>query len=772
MPENLMETVEKERLFGEQIDFFKSYHAVCAIGNILEKIGVQTSKDNDWFKSVANFMTRPEMEVLYDTLLPLERRNLRATNKMRNSPPELGEDDPDDILNYLSKDIVRRKRLWKLAHQLFRKRREEYKALLEKSDHRRSATEIRFAEMRELFSLSELEERALVMIFLSETNYIDLGDFDLNHYRSGEKISRLARMLNISDVEAATLFDEKRNISKYGLVDCDLDLDRTFLSYLSGISSTPLAERFWNKYSGEVLPWNFHGRLAEKNGEVLKDMIRAKKSDIGLSVLLYGVPGSGKTCFAVSLAADLGKDLYFIAQNDEDNHRMSYTPAFRYAALAVAQKQLDPEKSILVVDECDKLVENTSFGGSLFSRFFGNELSGSRDGESKGQLNSVIDQNRHAILWICNSKQDAIDPSSRRRFDYNIFFDELSGSSRRHIWENALKFHDCKTMPSDYFLNRISSRYPVNPGGIAIAVKNAVSLCNADPSRSFENEVMTFLKAHCSLLGIQEAPAELLEPALDYSLDGLNIRSGIKLPRLIEVCRNYLENSAKIDEKQRDQPRMNLLLFGVPGSGKTEFVKYLAKQLKKKLCIKKASDLLDCYVGATEQRIAAAFAEAELNQEILFFDEGDSLLGARAGAVRSWEVSQVNTLLAEMEQFRGIFIVSTNLVQKLDSAAMRRFSFRLHFDYLLNEGKEIFYRTYFSKPLGLPELSEKERKALFSIDGMTPSDFRNTRQQFFYLRDAELSNEEIIEALRTEVVGKNSGENIKGLGEIVTRMGF
>ena len=303
-------------------------------------------------------------------------------------------------------------------------------------------------------------------------------------------------------------------------------------------------------------------------------------------------------------------------------------------------------------------------------------------------------------------------------------------------------------------------------------MKNAVSLCNADPSRSFENEVMTFLKAHCSLLGIQEAPAELLEPALDYSLDGLNIRSGIKLPRLIEVCRNYLENSAKIDEKQRDQPRMNLLLFGVPGSGKTEFVKYLAKQLKKKLCIKKASDLLDCYVGATEQRIAAAFAEAELNQEILFFDEGDSLLGARAGAVRSWEVSQVNTLLAEMEQFRGIFIVSTNLVQKLDSAAMRRFSFRLHFDYLLNEGKEIFYRTYFSKPLGLPELSEKERKALFSIDGMTPSDFRNTRQQFFYLRDAELSNEEIIEALRTEVVGKNSGENFKGLGEIVTRMGF
>ena len=130
------------------------------------------------------------------------------------------------------------------------------------------------------------------------------------------------------------------------------------MSYLAGISSKPLAERFWTKYSGEVLPWEFHGKIAEKHGTVLKKMIKAKGKDEGLSVLLYGIAGSGKTSFAVSLAADLGKELYFIAQNDDDNRRMSYSPAFRYAALAVAQKQLNPEKCILVIDECDKLVEN------------------------------------------------------------------------------------------------------------------------------------------------------------------------------------------------------------------------------------------------------------------------------------------------------------------------------------------------------------------------------------------------------------------------------
>ena len=45
---------------------------------------------------------------------------------------------------------------------------------------------------------------------------------------------------------------------------------------------------------------------------------------------------------------------------------------------------------------------------------------------------------------------------------------------------------------------------------------------------------------------------------------------------------------------------MNLLLFGVPGAGKTEFVKYLAKQLDKPLRVKNAGDLLNCYVGGTE----------------------------------------------------------------------------------------------------------------------------------------------------------------------------
>ena len=766
----ILAKVENERLFGESVDIFKNYYIVLGIANILKKIGLRTSHDNDWFRALVDYITTEELSAMYDKILPQEMRKKLADSRDHRTPPEI-EDDADDILSYLSRNPIHRKKMWKRLAALYLKRVDEYKALLEKSDRNKSAVELRFTEMRDLFELSDLETHAIVTVFLSQTRAVELGDFDINRYRSGEKVSALAQILGILDVEAASLLDEKNHIKKFGLIDDDLDLDRTFLSYLSGISSKPLAERFWGKYDGEVLPWEFHGKLAEKHGSVLKKMIEAKTDATGCSVLLYGVPGSGKTSFAASLAADMGKTLYFIAQNDDNNHRMTYSPAFRYAALAVAQKQLDPEKSLLVIDECDRLIENSSLGGGFLSMLFGGDVAGGRDGEAKGQLNSIIDNNRHTILWIANSRQEAIDPSSRRRFDYSVFFDELSSTARTYIWQNALKFYNCEGKLDGNFISKVSSRYPVNPGGISIAVKNAAMVCRKDPGLDFEKETLTFLKAHCSLLGIQKSPEELMEPARDYSLEGLNIRSGIKLVRLIDVCRNFLSKSENININ-RDQPRMNLLLFGVPGAGKTEFVKYLAKQLNKKLLVKNASDILSKYVGGTEERIAAAFAEAEAEKAILFMDESDGLLSARDNAVRNFEVSQVNTLLTEMERFRGIFISSTNLIQRIDSAALRRFTFRLHFDYLTDEGKEIFFKTYFSRPMGLPELSENEKRQLFSIEQMVPSDFRNVRQQFFYLEDENLSNSEIIEALETELESRTSGSNYRGLGNVVNKLGF
>ena len=80
-------------------------------------------------------------------------------------------------------------------------------------------------------------------------------------------------------------------------------------------------------------------------------------------------------------------------------------------------------------------------------------------------------------------------------------------------------------------------------------------------------------------------------------------------------------------------------------------------------------------MGETEQRLAAMFHDAESDGAVLLLDEADSFLQDRRGALRNHEVSEVNELLQGMEHFRGVFICTTNLIERLDQASLRRFAF-------------------------------------------------------------------------------------------------
>ena len=96
-----------------------------------------------------------------------------------------------------------------------------------------------------------------------------------------------------------------------------------------------------------------------------------------------------------------------------------------------------------------------------------------------------------------------------------------------------------------------------------------------------------------------------------------------------------------------------------------------------KIIQKRASDLKDKYVGETEKRIAAAFAQAADQNAILVFDEADSFLRSRTSAQTSWEVSAVNEMLTQMENSQVPFICTTNLMKDIDNASLRRFLFKI-----------------------------------------------------------------------------------------------
>jgi hypothetical protein len=165
-----------------------------------------------------------------------------------------------------------------------------------------------------------------------------------------------------------------------------------------------------------------------------------------------------------------------------------------------------------------------------------------------------------------------------------------------------------------------------------------------------------------------------------------------------------------------------LCLYGPPGTGKTAFGRWLAEQLEVPLLVKRASDLMSMWVGGSERNIAQAFRQAEQEGALLLIDEVDSFLQDRRSAIRSWEVTLVNEMLTQIESFPGVFLASTNLMDDLDQAALRRFDLKVKFDFLKPaQASELLNRYCIQLDLGLPQSDEVGR--LSRLRTLTPGDF-------------------------------------------------
>jgi len=218
----------------------------------------------------------------------------------------------------------------------------------------------------------------------------------------------------------------------------------------------------------------------------------------------------------------------------------------------------------------------------------------------------------------------------------------------------------------------------------------------------------------------------------------------------------------------RNRPQGSLCLYGLPGTGKTQFAEHLAVELAKPLLVRHASELFDKYLGESEKRIAAAFDQAEEEGAILLLDEADSFLRDRQRSEQSWQVSTVNEMLQRMERFDEIFICTTNLYSQIDTAALRRFTFKLEFLPLTFEQRwEMFMNEadLHGKPM-----SEKRRVVfedrLALMQDLTPGDFATVKRQCVLLGEV-LSAEDWLTQLELEVRAKARPAGAEGTKTVV-----
>ena len=160
------------------------------------------------------------------------------------------------------------------------------------------------------------------------------------------------------------------------------------------------------------------------------------------------------------------------------------------------------------------------------------------------------------------------------------------------------------------------------------------------------------------------------------------------------------------------------------------------------------------WVGGTEKNIARAFSEAKDEGAVLVFDEVDSFLQDRRTAKASWEVTQVNEMLVQMENYEGIFIATTNLMSDLDQASLRRFDLKLEFGYLTGENALRLFEAE-AKMLGIETIARSVGSAVESLSQLAPGDFTVVRRQSRFA--PILTADDLFDRLRDEVAIKEEG---------------
>lgn len=123
-------------------------------------------------------------------------------------------------------------------------------------------------------------------------------------------------------------------------------------------------------------------------------------------------------------------------------------------------------------------------------------------------------------------------------------------------------------------------------------------------------------------------------------------------------------------------PSSALSFYGPSGTGKSMAAEAIANKLGKKILKVSYADVESKYHGEGPKMVKAIFLAAERNDAVLFFDEADSLLSKRLTSVTQGSEQAINSmrsqLLISLENFKGVVIFATNLVENYDSAFLTR----------------------------------------------------------------------------------------------------
>jgi SpoVK/Ycf46/Vps4 family AAA+-type ATPase len=395
----------------------------------------------------------------------------------------------------------------------------------------------------------------------------------------------------------------------------------------------------------------------------------------GVNLLFYGPPGTGKSEFAKTLGAHLGFSVQFCGETNEENAEPNRRE--RIAALLIANAIGGvARRTIVVVDEADDLLAGLDEDDAFDRR------------GSKVFMNRLIERAAAPTIWITNDVH-RLGPAIIRRMNLALRFSKPTLLVRKAMVARIARNANFRL---DESAALELARTPAPPALIENAILSATHILGSatDASKILDNSLRA--------LGRREAPRASAPIPFDPTLSSADV-----------------DLAQLADQVAKSRTRaLSFCLSGPPGAGKSAYARHLAERLDLDVLEKRFSDLASMWLSESEKAIAAAFEEAADLRAFLIIDEADSLLRDRLAAQQSWEITQVNEMLTQMERHPYPFACTTNAPELLDAAAARRFLFKVRFlSMTADQIAEAYRRAFGADPPGF----------VLKLSGLTPADF-------------------------------------------------
>ncbi|MBF0897571.1 MAG: ATP-binding protein [Campylobacter concisus] len=524
---------------------------------------------------------------------------------------------------------------------------------------------------------------------------------DLNNIQATKAISKILN-LNFGDVQKA--FRKDGVFAKTSIIR--LDTNTHNLKYKIDVINNNFMGDLFVKcesmdeiFESAVKPCS-KTNLNTKNYPHIKEDVKillsflksaVSKKQKGVNVLLYGSAGTGKTELSKVIASELNLKLYEVAYDDGDGYANEYQ---RLRSYCLAQSVLSAGSNLLMYDEAEDIFNTRNDEKRQYGKAF---------------INRSLETNELPTIWITNNIYD-MDDAVVRRFNLAI---EI-GIPTENVRAKIIKQYS-ENLIDDKLIKKLAKNQFIAPALISNASAVVSNLNTKDKNKAFERVINNTLKAQ----GYGEIKKDAKKEKVKTKDD---------LPSSYDP--NFVNTDCDLNELMQGikaSKNARICLYGVPGTGKSAYAKFIAKSLRRPIIIKKGSDLLSMWVGGNEQNIAEAFKEAKDKKAVLVFDEVDSFLQDRSSVSHNWEITLVNEMLVQMESFDGIFIATTNLIDNLDKACLRRFDLKLEFGYLLPEQAQNLFKKECT--LLKVKFDEDVIKKVSSLGLLAPGDFASVRRQ-------------------------------------------